>query len=75
MKLSFEIEIYDRKRNLKIPNDYEYIKSIHFDTAGKIDFIVTEFVNVTASGESFMQEEKLSVDEVDIFIDGKKIEG
>ncbi len=75
MKLPFELKIYDKKKDLYIPNDFEYIKSIHFNPSGEIEFIVTEFVNVNASGEPFMQEERLSIDEIDIFVNGKKLEG
>jgi len=68
-KFIFKLKIYDKKRNLYIPNDYEYIKSIHFNNCQEIDFIVTEFVNVTASGVPFMQEQKYSFNEVDLYID------
>ena len=40
MKLPCELKIYDKKLNLYIPNNYEYIKSIHFNTLGQIDIYV-----------------------------------
>ena len=72
MKLPCELKIYDKKLNLYIPNNYEYIKSIHFNTLGQIDFIITEFVNVTSGGKPFMQECKYCVDEIDIYVNGKR---
>ena len=75
MKLPFDLKIYDKKSDLYIPNDYEYIKSIHFNSASEIDFIVTEFVNVTASGKPYMQEEKYIInDEIDIYINDEKVQ-
>jgi len=49
-----KVTIIDKRRQLVIPNEYEYVKSIVFNQCGEIEYIETEFVDVTASGEPFI---------------------
>ena len=71
----FDYLIVDKKRDLVIPNDYEYLKSINFNCSGDIDFIETEFVNVKASGESYIDKSiyKVGEDEFEFYINGKRL--
>ena len=68
-----KVTIIDKRRQLVIPNKYEYVKSIVFNQSGEIEYIETEFVNVTASGEPFIDNFTYELKDIELYICGKRV--